>query len=74
MAKQKARADGRYAKQIYLGKDANGKRQYKTVYGNSPNGSGLGLSIARSIVRQMGGTLTVTSENQLVTFVAVFYS
>lgn len=36
MAKKKARADGRYAKQIYLGKDANGKRQYKTVYGNSP--------------------------------------
>lgn len=35
MAKKKARADGRYARQIYLGKDANGKRQYKTVYGSS---------------------------------------
>lgn len=36
MAKKKARADGRYARQIYLGKDAAGKRQYKTIYGNSP--------------------------------------
>lgn len=27
------RADGRIAVQVYLGRDENGKRKYKTVYG-----------------------------------------
>lgn len=36
MAKAKKRADGRYCAQIYLGRDENGKRQYKSVYGKSP--------------------------------------
>ncbi|MBP0987364.1 MAG: sensor histidine kinase, partial [Oscillospiraceae bacterium] len=49
-------------------------RFYRLDTEGSPNGSGLGISIARSIVRQMGGTLTVTSENGIVTFVAVFSS
>ena len=36
MAKAKKRADGRYCAQIYLGRDENGKRQYKSVYAKSP--------------------------------------
>ena len=36
MARAKKRADGRYCAQIYLGRDENGKRQYKSVYGRSP--------------------------------------
>lgn len=47
-------------------------RFYRLDTKGSPNGSGLGLSIAKSIVHQMGGILTVTSENHLVTFVATF--
>ena len=36
MARAKKRADGRYCAQIYLGRDENGKKQYKSVYGKSP--------------------------------------
>lgn len=36
MARAKKRADGRYRAQIYLGRDENGKKQYKSVYGKSP--------------------------------------
>lgn len=36
MARAKKRADGRYCAQIYLGRDEDGKRQYKSVYGKSP--------------------------------------
>ena len=32
MARAKKRADGRYCSQIYLGRDENGKRKYKSVY------------------------------------------
>lgn len=32
MARTKKRADGRYSRQIYLGKDENGTRKYKTFY------------------------------------------
>lgn len=34
-AKLKKRADGRYQKSVYLGKDEDGKRRYKTVNGYS---------------------------------------
>ena len=29
MSRSKKRADGRYSRQIYLGKDENGKRNYQ---------------------------------------------
>lgn len=32
MARTKKRADGRYARQVYLGRDENGTRKYKTFY------------------------------------------
>ena len=35
MPKTKKRADGRYARQVYLGRNGDGRRQYKTVYGSS---------------------------------------
>ena len=35
MARTQKRADGRYSRQIYLGKDASGKRKYKTVYADT---------------------------------------
>lgn len=37
MARAKKRADGRYCAQIYLGRDADGKKQYKSVYAKSPS-------------------------------------
>ncbi len=49
-------------------------RFYRLDHEGSPNGSGLGLSIARSIVRDMDGVLTAHSENGVVTFVATFPS
>lgn len=36
MARAKKRADGRYCAQIYLGRDADGKKRYKSVYAKSP--------------------------------------
>ena len=36
MARAKKRADGRYCAQIYLGRDAEGKKRYKSVYAKSP--------------------------------------
>lgn len=35
MARTKKRADGRYSRQIYLGKDENGTRKYKTFYADT---------------------------------------
>lgn len=35
MPKLTKRADGRYQIQVYIGRDANGKKKYRTVYGSS---------------------------------------
>lgn len=35
MARAKKRADGRYLMQIYLGRDENGKKQFKNIYAKS---------------------------------------
>lgn len=48
------------------------ERFYRLDYSGSPNGSGLGLSIAKSIVEDMNGILVVHSESSVVTFVATF--
>ena len=48
-------------------------RFYRVDTEGSPNGSGLGLSIAKSIVHELGGTISVSSENQLVTFTALLH-
>lgn len=37
MAKAKKRPDGRYCTQIYLGRDEDGKKKYKSIYAASPN-------------------------------------
>lgn len=59
MARVKKRADGRYCSQIYLGRDENGKRQYKSVYGKSP----AELKEKETAVRlQLGRGLDVLSQ------------
>lgn len=59
MARAKKRADGRYCAQIYLGRDEDGKRQYKSVYAKSP----AELKEKETAVRlQLGRGLDVLSQ------------
>lgn len=59
MARAKKRADGRYCAQIYLGRDEDGKRQYKSVYAKSPSE----LKEKETAVRlQLGRGLDVLSQ------------
>ena len=59
MARAKKRADGRYCTQIYLGRDENGRRQYKSVYAKSP----AELKEKETAVRlQLGRGLDVLSQ------------
>jgi len=59
MARAKKRADGRYAAQIYLGRDESGKKRYKSVYARSP----AELKEKETAVRlQLGRGLDVLSQ------------
>lgn len=35
MSRNKKRTDGRYSRQVYLGRDETGKRKYKTFYADT---------------------------------------
>lgn len=64
MAKAKKRADGRYCAQIYLGRDEDGRKKYKSVYGKSP----AELKEKETAVRQqMGYGLDVLSQRDSFT-------
>lgn len=59
MARAKRRADGRFCSQIYLGRDADGRKKYKSVYGKSP----AELKEKETAVRlQLGRGLDVLSQ------------
>lgn len=59
MARAKKRADGRYCAQIYLGRDADGRKQYKSVYAKTP----AELKEKETAVRmQLGRGLDVLSQ------------
>lgn len=65
MARLKKRADGRYCSQIYLGRDENGKRQYKSVYGKTP----AEVKEKETAVRlQLGRGLDVLSQRDSFSF------
>lgn len=65
MAKKRnvKRSDGRYSVQIYLGKDDNGKRKYKTVYGATQKEAD---KKADELKAQLGKGLDIT--NKIKTF------
>lgn len=54
------RSDGRIAVQIYLGKDENGKRKYKTVYGATQKEANKKADEIRAM---LGKGLDVTAQN-----------
>ncbi len=57
MPKKQKRSDGRYAVQIYLGKDENGKRKYKTVYGKTQKEANENADVLRL---QLGKGVDIT--------------
>ena len=62
MAKATKRADGRYCAQIYLGRDEDGRKQYKSVYARSP------AELKETAVRlQLGWGLDVLSQRDSFT-------
>ena len=59
MARIKKRSDGRYQVQIYLGRNENGKQQYKYVYGKSPTEVNKKADIVRA---ELGKGIDVLSQ------------
>lgn len=60
MATLKKRADGRYQKSVYIGKDANGKKKYKLIMGKTIKEVN---QKAAEIKAKLGKGLDVTAEN-----------
>lgn len=58
MAKLKKRADGRYAKQVYLGRGEDGKQKYKTYFGATQKEA---LAKADEAKRQLGKGINLES-------------
>lgn len=61
MPKKTKRADNRYAVQVYLGKDENGKRKYKTVYGKTQREAN---EKAEELKTQLGKGLDIASKTK----------
>lgn len=61
MAKKAKRADGRYAVQVYLGKDECGKRIIKTVYGKTQKEAN---EKAEELKAQLGKGLDISSKSK----------
>lgn len=61
MPKKVKRNDNRYAVQIYLGKDENGKRKIKTVYGKTQKEAN---EKAEELKTQLGKGLDINSKNK----------
>lgn len=61
MPKKSKRSDGRYAIQVYLGKDETGKRITKTVYGKTQKEAN---EKAESLKTQLGKGLDICSKNK----------
>lgn len=61
MPKKAKRSDNRYAVQVYLGKDENGKRKIKTVYGKTQREAN---EKAEELKTQLGKGLDVTNNTR----------
>jgi len=61
MPKKAKRADGRYAVQVYLGKDEYGKRIIKTIYGNTQKEAS---EKAAELKAKLGKGLDISSKNK----------
>lgn len=70
MPKKVKRNDNRYAVQVYLGKDENGKRKIKTVYGKTQKEAN---EKAEELKTQLGKGLDINSKNKTFNDWAKFF-